>query len=101
MFIMFFFSCFLDRLLQIDVIFEQFFIFMTCHLNFDSIFEKEMRQILLKERWLTSNSLIFNKPIITSNNQLFGCPFIYMYTIHSAILFIDTSSMLDTTKHIL
>ena len=35
---------------------------------------------------------------ITSNNLSFRCPVIYTDTNRSAILFIDTSTMLDTTK---
>ena len=37
----------------------------------------------------------------TSNDRSFGCPVIYTDTIHNAVLFIDTSTMLDTTKIIL
>ena len=36
--------------------------------------------------------------ISTSNDRLFYCPIIYTYTIHYVILFIETSTRLDTTK---
>ena len=38
---------------------------------------------------------------LTSNDRSFVCPIIYTDTIHYGILFIDTSTMFDTTKHIL
>ena len=37
---------------------------------------------------------------ISSNDRSCGCPIIYKDTIHDALLFIDTSTMLDTTKPI-
>ena len=37
---------------------------------------------------------------ITSNDRQFGCPIIYTDTIEYAILFINTSTMLDTIKFI-
>ena len=38
---------------------------------------------------------------ITSNDRSFDCPIIHTYTILNAILFIDTSTMLDITMLIL
>ena len=38
---------------------------------------------------------------ITSNDCSFGCPIIYTYTIHNAILSKDTLTMLDTAKLII
>ena len=38
---------------------------------------------------------------ITSNDRSFDCPIIYTDTINNALLFIDTSTMLDTTKLLL
>ena len=39
--------------------------------------------------------------IINSHNLSFGCPIIYTDIIHYAIMFIDTSTIFDTTKLIL
>ena len=38
---------------------------------------------------------------ITSNDRSFGYPIIYTDTMYNAILFIDTSTIFDTTKLIL
>ena len=37
----------------------------------------------------------------TSNDRSFGCPITYTDAIHYAVLYIDTSTMLDITKLIL
>ena len=42
-----------------------------------------------------------NTPNITKNDGWFCCPIIYTNTIHNAILFIGTSTMLDATQFIL
>ena len=36
--------------------------------------------------------------VFASNGRTFGCTIIYTNTIHHAVLFTDTSSMLDTTQ---
>ena len=41
---------------------------------------------------------VFGVCVITSNDRSFGCPIMYTYTIHNAILLIDTSTIIDTTK---
>ena len=43
---------------------------------------------------------LYKFKFITSNDRSFGCPSSYMDTIHNAFLFIDTSTMLDTSAYI-
>ena len=53
-------------------------------------------QQCLHYAWISPTTIF-----ITSNDHSFGCPVIYMDTIHDAILFTDTSTIRDTIKLII
>ena len=56
------------------------------------------RNISIIHNWW---SVFAGQNITTSNDPSFRCPIIYMYNIHNAILFTDTSTILGITKFIL
>ena len=70
---------------------------MSCNEMVDYTFIVNVNIILevKANEWWTSRKMSRN---IRRNDCSFVCPVIYTDSIHNAILFIDTSIMLDTTK---